>query len=106
MKAQLILEDGAQPKFCRALNVPYAVKSYFEKELERLQEEGIISPIEYSPWASGVVSVAKRDTKDMCVSGVITRWQSTQLSEKLSSLSHVSRTFSRRWQVASYSVSL
>ena len=28
VKAQLILEDGAQPKFCRARNVPYAVKPY------------------------------------------------------------------------------
>ena len=69
MKAQLILEDGAQPKLCRARNVPYAVKPYFEKELERLQEEGIISPIEYSPWASGVVPVAKRDTKDVRLCG-------------------------------------
>ena len=69
VKAQLILEDGAQPKFCRARNVPYAVKPYFEKELERLQEEGIISPIEYSPWASGVVPVAKRDTKDVRLCG-------------------------------------
>ena len=65
VKAQLILEDGAQPKFCRARNVPYAVKPYFEKELERLQEEGTIYPIEYNPWASGVVPVAKRDTKDV-----------------------------------------
>ena len=69
MKAQLILEDGAQPKFCRARNVPYAVKHYFEKELVRLQEEGIISPIEYSSWASGVVPVAKRDTKDVRLCG-------------------------------------
>ena len=69
VKAQLILEDGAQPKFCRARNVPYAVKPYFEKELVRLQEEGIISPIEYSPWASGVVPVAKRDTKDVRLCG-------------------------------------
>ena len=69
VKAQLILEDGAQPKFCRARNVPYAVKPYFEKELERLQKEGIISPIEYSPWASGVVPVAKRDTKDVRLCG-------------------------------------
>ena len=69
VKAQLILEDGAQPKFCRARNVPYAVKPYFEKELERLQEEGILSPIEYSPWASGVVPVAKRDTKDVRLCG-------------------------------------
>ena len=69
VKAQLILEDGAQPKFCRVRNVPYAVKPYFEKELVRLQEEGIISPIEYSPWASGVVPVAKRDTKDVRLCG-------------------------------------
>ena len=69
VKAQLILEDGAQPKFCIARNVPYAVKPYFEKELEQLQEEGIISPIEYSPWASGVVPVAKRDTKDVRLCG-------------------------------------
>ena len=42
------LEDGVLPKFCRARNVQYyAVKLYFEKELERLQEEGIISPIEW-----------------------------------------------------------
>ncbi len=69
VKAQLILEDGAQPKFCRARSVPYVVKPYFEKELERLQEEGILSPIEYSPWASGVVPVAKRDTKDVRLCG-------------------------------------
>ena len=42
------------------------MKPYFEKELARLQEEGIISPIEYSPWASGV---AKRDTKDVRLCG-------------------------------------
>ena len=69
VKAQLILEDVAQPKFCRARNVPYAVKPYFEKELVQLQEEGIISPIKYSPWASGVVPVAKHDTKDVRLCG-------------------------------------
>ena len=41
------------------------MKPDFEKELERLQEEGIISPIEYSPWTSGGVPVAKCDTKDV-----------------------------------------
>ena len=49
VKAQAILEDGPQPKFCKARDVPHAMKPYFEKELERLQEEGIISHIEYSP---------------------------------------------------------
>ena len=37
--------------------MPYAMKPYFE-ELERLQKEGIISPVEYSQWASGAVPVA------------------------------------------------
>ena len=63
---QLILEDGAQPKSCRARNVPYAVKPYFEKALERLQEEGIIYPFAYSPWAS---VMAKRDTKEVRLCG-------------------------------------
>ena len=42
VKAQLILEDGAQPKFCRARNVPYAVKPDFEKELVRLQKNAYL----------------------------------------------------------------
>ena len=78
------------------------MKPDFEKELARLQEEGIISPIEYSPWTSGGVPVAKRDTKDVRLCGDYK--VTTQLSEKISSLCHVSRTFSRRWQVASDSV--
>ena len=49
--------------------MPYAIKPYFEKELERLQKEGIISPVEYSQWASGVVPVAKRETKDVRLCG-------------------------------------
>ena len=59
VKAKLTVEEGVQPKFCKPRIVPYAIKLYFEKELQRLQKEGIISPVEYSQWASGVVEVAK-----------------------------------------------
>ena len=69
VKAKLTVEKGVQPKFCRSRIVPYAIKPYFEKELERLQKEGIISPVEYSQWASGVVPVAKRETKDVRLCG-------------------------------------
>ena len=68
-KAKLTVEESVQPKFCRPRNVPYAIKLYFEKELERLQKEGIISPVEHSQWASGVVPVGKRETNDVRLCG-------------------------------------
>ena len=36
VKAKLTVEEGVQPKFCKPRIVPYAIKPYFEKELERL----------------------------------------------------------------------
>ena len=69
MKAKLTVEEVVQPKFSKPRIVPYAIKPYFEKELERLQKEGIISPVEYSQWASGVVKVGKRETKDVRLCG-------------------------------------
>ena len=69
VKAKLTVEEGVQLKFCKPRIMPRAIKSYFEKELERLQKEGIISPVEYSQWASGVVPVAKRETKDVRLCG-------------------------------------
>ena len=44
---KLTLQDGAQPKFYKPREVPYSLRSRVE-ELERLQQEGIISPIEFS----------------------------------------------------------
>ena len=35
VKAKLNVEEGVQPKFCRPRNVPYAIKSYFKKAIER-----------------------------------------------------------------------
>ena len=64
VKAKLNVEEGVQPKFYRRRNVPCAIKPYFE-ELERLQKEGIIYLVQNSQLASGVVPVAKRETKDV-----------------------------------------
>ena len=46
-------------KFCRARTVPFSVKEKVERELDRLVEQGIISPVKYSAWAAPVVPVAK-----------------------------------------------
>ena len=41
--------------------VPYDLKAKVEKELDRLQSEGIISPIEFTEWMATIVPVVKQD---------------------------------------------
>ena len=61
MKASLTLKENAQPKLCKAGPVPYALKERVEKELERLESEGIIQKVDHSDWATPIVAVPKGD---------------------------------------------
>ena len=61
MKATLTLKDNAQPKFCKARQVPYAIKPQVEQELERREKEGIIEKVDHSDWATPIVAVPKGD---------------------------------------------
>ena len=45
----------------KARPVPYALKAKVEKELDRLLSEGIISPVEFTEWATPIVPVVKQD---------------------------------------------
>lgn len=49
----------AQPKFYKARPVPYFLKHNIELELQRLQKQGIIKPVECSDWATPNVPVLK-----------------------------------------------
>ena len=60
-KAQLQLKEGSTPKFCKARNVPFALRPAVEDELLRLEKEGVIKPVSHSQWASPVVPVPKSD---------------------------------------------
>lgn len=57
--AKIYVDPNAQPKFLKARPVPYALKVNVEHELNRLEREGIISPVEFSEWASPIVPVVK-----------------------------------------------
>lgn len=63
VKAKINISNGAKPKFFKARSVSYYNKQKVEAELERLQTQGIITPVTYSEWATPVVPVAKPDNK-------------------------------------------
>ena len=60
-KANLRVKSDAKPVFHRPRSVPYAIKDIIEKELERLEREGIIKKVEHSEWAAPIVPVPKGD---------------------------------------------
>ena len=60
-QAKLMVREGAKPKFCRARQVPFAMKSVVEGELDRLEKMGVIEKVNFSEWATPVVAVPKKD---------------------------------------------
>ena len=61
IKAKLRLKDGSTPIFMKARPVPYNLRTKVEAELERLEQEGIITPVPWSDWATPVMVVPKPD---------------------------------------------
>lgn len=51
------------PKYYKARPLPYALKEKIEKELERLQRESQLEPVEFSEWAAPIVPVLKESGK-------------------------------------------
>ncbi|CAR99494.1 Protein CBG28124 [Caenorhabditis briggsae] len=60
-KASILLKPGAQPVFRKARPVPFAALTTVSEELERLQQSGVISPVDHSEWAAPIVLVKKKN---------------------------------------------
>ncbi|XP_033760675.1 uncharacterized protein LOC117342589 [Pecten maximus] len=60
IKGSITLEENAQPKFHKARLVPYTLKPKVEAELQRLEQQGIIIPVNHSKWAAPIVPVVKK----------------------------------------------
>ncbi|CAI5640403.1 unnamed protein product [Oreochromis niloticus] len=58
---KLCVDPFARSRFFKPRTVPYAMKAKVEAELERLQQIGVIEPIEFSDWAAPIVPVLKED---------------------------------------------
>ena len=61
VEAKIVIDPAIPPKFCRVHTVPNGLKPKVEFELRRLQQAGIIDPIEHSDWAAPIVPVVKKD---------------------------------------------
>ena len=46
----------------RSRPVPYALRKGIEAELERLENEGTIKPVEFSDWATPIAPIVKSDS--------------------------------------------
>ena len=51
---------GIMPKFYKARSVPFVLKDKIENELDRLLQQGVISPVKTSEWATPIVPVVKK----------------------------------------------
>jgi len=51
-KVSIHVDPSVVPKFCKAIPLPCSMRVMVEKELERLQNLGIIKPVKSSKWAA------------------------------------------------------
>ena len=60
-RATLQVQPDAMPKFCKSRPVPFAIREAVGKELDHLEEQGIIEKVSHSDWAAPIVPVPKKD---------------------------------------------
>lgn len=59
--AKIHLKSNANPVFRKARQPPFKMREGIESELRRLENNQIITPTEFSDWATPIVPVLKRD---------------------------------------------
>ena len=68
-RTRIYVDPDTPPRFNPARSVPYALRDKVEKELQCLQAEGTIEPMEFAEWAAPIVAVLKRDRSSVRICG-------------------------------------
>ena len=55
------MKEHAQPKFFRPRLVPFVIKDALARVLEHLEDEGVLTKVEFSCWATPIVPFPKKD---------------------------------------------
>ena len=66
--AKLHVDTQTRPRFFKPRAVPYAMRGKVEQELEHLEKQGIIKPVDFSNWAAPIVPVLRKDGS-VCICG-------------------------------------
>ena len=66
IEACLVLKDDAKPVMLKARTIPYALKEKVEKQLDAMEEAGILTKIDDCEWGTPVVPVKKGDSVRIC----------------------------------------
>ncbi|KAL6469072.1 hypothetical protein MHYP_G00225960 [Metynnis hypsauchen] len=61
IKGKIVLNENVSPKFHKARPVPYSIREKVASELDRMEAEGILSKVDWSPWATPIVPVIKKN---------------------------------------------
>lgn len=57
LKVKLQVDPNISPKFFKACPVLYSLKGQVDTELRQLEQDGIISPVQFSRWGPPIVPV-------------------------------------------------
>ena len=68
-KAKIFVDPTVPPRFCKARPVPYAMRSLVESELDKLVDQGILTPVQHADWAAPIVPIMKADQKSVRICG-------------------------------------
>ena len=63
MAVKLELKNDSQPVFKKKRNVPFASLTHIDKELQRLEQIGVISKLQYNKWAAPAVYIKKKSNE-------------------------------------------
>ena len=81
-KAKIVIETNAVHRFNKPRPLPYAVRETVEHKLDRLQNQGVISPVEFADWAAPMVVVSKPDNSiRICGDYTVTINQATRVDK-------------------------
>lgn len=66
IEARIKVPETANPKFCKARPVPYAIKPKVDAELDRLVKAGVLEKVETSDWATPILPIPKDNSVRIC----------------------------------------